>query len=59
MPYGPEVSPDERDGKVTIDERGLHIVCYQSSIVRGFKFIQQGRLINFASFYFLVLICYP
>lgn len=42
MPYGPEVSQDELDGNGTIDDRGLQLICYQSSIVRGFKFIQQG-----------------
>ncbi|KAF9462372.1 hypothetical protein BDZ94DRAFT_1261213 [Collybia nuda] len=42
MPYGEEVSDEERDGRGTIKERGLHVVCYQSSIVRGFKFIQEG-----------------
>ncbi|TFK34500.1 hypothetical protein BDQ12DRAFT_689698 [Crucibulum laeve] len=42
MPYGSEVTPEERDGNGTIQERGLHVVCYQSSIVRGFKFIQEG-----------------
>lgn len=44
MPYGPEVSLEERDGNGSIDQRGLHLVCYQSSIVRGFKFIQQGKV---------------
>jgi hypothetical protein len=42
MPYGPEVTDEERDGKGTIFKRGLHIVCYQSSITRGFKFYQEG-----------------
>ena len=42
MPYGREVTPEERDGRGTIYERGLHVVCYQSSITRGFKFIQEG-----------------
>ncbi|KAF8074656.1 hypothetical protein FPV67DRAFT_1474402 [Lyophyllum atratum] len=42
MPYGPEVSAEERDGHGTINERGLHVVCYASSIVRGFKFYQQA-----------------
>lgn len=42
MPYGPEVADEERDGRGTIHERGLHVVCYQSSITRGFKFIQEG-----------------
>lgn len=42
MPYGSEVTDEERDGRGTIYERGLHLVCYQSSITRGFKFIQEG-----------------
>ncbi|EAU89604.1 DyP [Coprinopsis cinerea okayama7 len=42
MPYGPEITDEEKDGNGTIYERGLHVVCYQSSIVRGFKFIQEG-----------------
>lgn len=42
MPYGSEVTDEERDGNGTIHERGLHVVCYQSSIVRGFKFIQEA-----------------
>ncbi|KAG5643878.1 hypothetical protein DXG03_009508 [Asterophora parasitica] len=42
MPYGPEVTAEERDGNGTIEERGLHVVCYASSIVRGFKFYQQA-----------------
>jgi hypothetical protein len=44
MPYGPEVTDEERDGRGTIYQRGLHLVCYQSSIMRGFKFIQEGSL---------------
>jgi len=42
MPYGNEVTAEERDGKGTIEQRGLHVVCYASSIVRGFKFYQQA-----------------
>ncbi|KXN89310.1 Dye-decolorizing peroxidase msp1 [Leucoagaricus sp. SymC.cos] len=42
VPYGPEVTDEERDGRGTIYERGLQLVCYQSSIMRGFKFIQEG-----------------
>ncbi|GLB43345.1 putative peroxidase [Lyophyllum shimeji] len=42
MPYGPEVTAEERDGNGTIQQRGLHVVCYASSIVRGFKFYQQA-----------------
>ena len=51
MPYGGEVTKEERDGRGTIFERGLHVVCYQSSIVRGFKFIQEGtrRLYNYSA----------
>jgi deferrochelatase/peroxidase EfeB len=41
IPYGPEVNEDEKDE--TIDDRGLVFICYQSSIVRGFKFIQQSN----------------
>ena len=43
MPYGDLFTDEERDGRGTIKERGLHVVCYQSSIVRGFKFIQEGK----------------
>lgn len=43
MPYGAEVTAEERDGRGTIYARGLHVVCYQSSITRGFKFIQEGN----------------
>ncbi|KAF8074665.1 hypothetical protein FPV67DRAFT_1665418 [Lyophyllum atratum] len=42
MPYGQEITAEEREGKSTIFERGLHVVCYASSIVRGFKFYQQA-----------------
>lgn len=34
-PYGTEPVPDERD-------RGLLFICYQSSITRGFEFIQRS-----------------
>jgi len=56
MPYGPEVTDEERDGRGTIYERGLHVVCYQSSITRGFKFIQEGNSHLDPIFPFLVLI---
>ena len=40
MPYGPEVTDEERTTGQTIEERGLHLCTYQSSIERGFRFIQ-------------------
>lgn len=42
MPYGPEVSDDERQNGTTA-ERGLHLCIYQSSIERGFRHIQTGE----------------
>jgi Dyp-type peroxidase family len=45
IPYGPEFQPDEPaySGEIVRDhrDRGLQFVCYQSSIARGFAFIQQ------------------
>ncbi|KAJ6476928.1 hypothetical protein C8R45DRAFT_1077006 [Mycena sanguinolenta] len=41
MPYGLEVTDDER-ANGTVNERGLHMCTYQSSIERGFRFIQRG-----------------
>lgn len=45
IPYGPEFQPGEQpygEEPVTDDrDRGLLFVCYQSSIARGFAFIQQ------------------
>ncbi|KAF8804925.1 Dyp-type peroxidase [Phlegmacium glaucopus] len=40
MPYGPEVTDEERTTGKTIEERGLHLCTYQSSIERGFRWIQ-------------------
>jgi Dyp-type peroxidase family len=46
IPYGPEFQPTEQPygtGPVTDDrDRGLVFLCYQSSIARGFAFIQQA-----------------
>ncbi|KAJ7060955.1 hypothetical protein C8F01DRAFT_1141391 [Mycena amicta] len=39
MSYGPEVTDEERTSG-TIEERGLHLCAYQSSIQRGFQHIQ-------------------
>ncbi|KAG0147038.1 hypothetical protein CROQUDRAFT_656486 [Cronartium quercuum f. sp. fusiforme G11] len=41
IPYGPEVSQDERDSNATKQERGLFFICYQSSIEAGFQFVQK------------------
>ncbi|KAJ7467944.1 hypothetical protein FB451DRAFT_1257512 [Mycena latifolia] len=40
MPYGPEVTDDEK-AHGTVEERGLHMCTYQSSLERGFRFIQR------------------
>jgi len=39
MPYGPEVTDEERQYG-TNEDRGLHLCAYQSSIERGFRYIQ-------------------
>ncbi|KAF2691607.1 peroxidase TAP [Lentithecium fluviatile CBS 122367] len=41
IPFGPEVSDEERKSNKTTQERGLMFVCYQSSISSGFSFLQQ------------------
>ncbi|KIJ47071.1 hypothetical protein M422DRAFT_778263 [Sphaerobolus stellatus SS14] len=41
IPYGPEVTPDERQAKKTSYERGLSFVCYQSALSPGFVFMQK------------------
>ncbi|KAF2642480.1 Dyp-type peroxidase [Massarina eburnea CBS 473.64] len=42
IPFGPEVSAEEKATNTTIQERGLLFVCYQTSITNGFKFLQQA-----------------
>jgi Dyp-type peroxidase family len=42
IPFGPEVTPQERQQAKTIHPRGLAFVCYQSSIDNGFHFIQEA-----------------
>ncbi|KAF8872878.1 hypothetical protein BD779DRAFT_1571573 [Infundibulicybe gibba] len=44
--YGPELMDDELQQEKTLEDRGLILVCYQSSIVRGFKYIQQSSYNN-------------
>ncbi|MBW0478020.1 hypothetical protein O181_017735 [Austropuccinia psidii MF-1] len=41
IPYGPELTEQEKQSKKTIHERGLLFVCYQSSIEAGFQRIQK------------------
>ncbi|KAF8810963.1 Dyp-type peroxidase [Phlegmacium glaucopus] len=40
--YGCELSDEEKSGPKTIFERGLSFVCYQSSLIAGFEFIQKS-----------------
>jgi hypothetical protein len=42
IPFGPEVTDEERLQARTIHQRGLLFACYQSSIDNGFSFLQQG-----------------
>ncbi|KAF8485531.1 Dyp-type peroxidase [Gautieria morchelliformis] len=42
IPFGPEVSPLERQNNKTTLERGLAFVCYQSSLSNGFEFMQKA-----------------
>lgn len=42
IPFGTEVSPEEKASSTTTSERGLLFVCYQSVINSGFSFLQQG-----------------
>jgi deferrochelatase/peroxidase EfeB len=44
IPFGPEVSDEEKQSQKTSQERGLLFVCYQSSLSNGFSFLQQGEL---------------
>ncbi|KAF8879925.1 hypothetical protein BD779DRAFT_1113381 [Infundibulicybe gibba] len=44
--YGPELMDDELQQWETLEDRGLILICYQSSIVRGFKYIQQNSYNN-------------
>nr|UQK85149.1 dye decolorizing peroxidase [uncultured fungus] len=42
IPYGPEVTAEEKLSNKTAYDRGLAFVCYQSSIDNGFHFIQES-----------------
>lgn len=39
IPFGPELTPEEKNTGKTVEERGLMFVCYQTSIVRQFESI--------------------
>ena len=47
IPFGPEVSDDERQSNATTSERGLLFVCYQSALASGFEFLQQCKSLLF------------
>ncbi|KAF8480542.1 Dyp-type peroxidase [Gautieria morchelliformis] len=42
IPFGPEVTPLERQNHKTSLERGLAFVCYQSILSNGFEFMQES-----------------
>jgi len=42
IPFGPEVTAEERQQSKTLHSRGLLFVCYQSNIKEGFSFVQQS-----------------
>ena len=44
IPFGPEVSDQERKSGATTQERGLFFVSYQSDLANGFNFLQQSKL---------------
>lgn len=41
IPFGGEVTDEERNTGVTLHERGLYFVCYQSNLSKGFSFLQR------------------
>ena len=41
IPYGPEVDASEEQAHKSSGDRGLMFVCYQTSIVNQFEFVQQ------------------
>lgn len=43
IPFGPEVTPEEKQANTTQHERGLYFVCYQSNLSEGFHFLQKGK----------------
>ncbi|KAJ5525225.1 hypothetical protein N7494_011875 [Penicillium frequentans] len=49
IPYGPELSDDEKKKEKTEQDRGLMFLCYQTSLSNGFQFIR-NRWINADNF---------
>ncbi|KAJ5993463.1 hypothetical protein N7451_009187 [Penicillium sp. IBT 35674x] len=49
IPYGPELSADEKAKEKTEQDRGLMFLCYQTSLSNGFQFIR-NRWINADNF---------
>lgn len=43
IPFGPQVTADEKAKSKTAHDRGLLFVSYQSNIASGFQFIQQSK----------------
>lgn len=43
IPFGPEVGAEEAAVNATKEKRGLLFVAYQSSITKGFQFIQKSQ----------------
>jgi deferrochelatase/peroxidase EfeB len=41
IPFGPEVTTEEKLAKSTKHERGLYFVSYQSNLGNGFSFLQK------------------
>jgi deferrochelatase/peroxidase EfeB len=39
IPYGPEVSANEKAMKTSVSDRGLLFACYQSDLRNGFNFL--------------------
>lgn len=43
IPYGPELSDDEKTKEKTEQDRGLMFLCYQTSLSNGFQFIRNRK----------------
>ena len=46
IPFGPEVTTEEKLTQRTKYERGLHFVSYQSDLQQGFSFLQKGKSLS-------------
>lgn len=45
IPFGPEVTTEERLTKSTKHDRGLYFVSYQSQLSNGFSFLQKRKFV--------------